>query len=290
MRSALLSTSEFAAALGISESSVRRMADAGDLPMHRTRGGHRRIPVAEALRYVREQGATLVRPELLGLIAPAADPGSADSAAPILAALLAGRASGVTGRVQSMYAGGMSIAAICDGPIQQALQAIGDRWPRDKKAIFVEHRATLLCMRALCQMRLAMVEPEENAPTALGAAPTDDPYLLPSLMVSLVLHDCGFDETNLGPDTPLDVLSDCVEDERPALVWLALTNPIRSRTQHREVERLAATVKACQGQLLIGGRGSLTYEGRDAVRCASMSELEQRARRFPGARRLRSLP
>ncbi len=50
----MLSTSDFAAAIGISESSVRRLADSGDLEIHRTRGGHRRIPVSEAIRYVRE--------------------------------------------------------------------------------------------------------------------------------------------------------------------------------------------------------------------------------------------
>ena len=64
----MLSTSEFAAAIGVSESSVRRLADSGELHIHRTRGGHRRIPAAEAVRYVRENNATIVRPDLLGLV------------------------------------------------------------------------------------------------------------------------------------------------------------------------------------------------------------------------------
>ena len=67
MQQILLSTSEFAAAIGASESSVRRMADSGELQIHRTRGGHRRIPAAEAIRYVRENNVAIVRPDLLGL-------------------------------------------------------------------------------------------------------------------------------------------------------------------------------------------------------------------------------
>ncbi len=63
------------------------------------------------------------------------------------------------------------------------------------------------------------------APTAMGGAPQDDSYLLPSLMVSLVLHDCGYDETNLGPNTPIDVLTDSVEDEHPNIVWFSRRIP-----------------------------------------------------------------
>ena len=122
-----------------------------------------------------------------------------------------------------------------------------------------------------------MLDPDEGAATAMGAAPADDPYLLPSLMVSLVLHDCGLDETNLGPNTPLDVLCDSVEDEQPTLVWVALTNPIRSRTYHRELENLATLVNEYGGLLLIGGQGADSYEGAGSSRCASMSELEQHA-------------
>ena len=110
----------------------------------------------------------------------------------------------------------------------------------------------------------------------MGAAPQDDPYLLPSLMASLVLHECGFDEVNLGPNTPIDVLSDSVEDEKPQVVWLAITNPIRSRTHHREIENLANIVTGYGGIFLIGGRNANTYTGPGAQQCGSMNELQTR--------------
>jgi len=273
----MLSTSDFAAAIGVSESSVRRMADSGELSIHRTRGGHRRIPASEAIRYVREHQATIVRPDLLGLVESDLEQADTSRSAQLLSALQGGHAKAVIGLMQSMYVSGMSMAKICDGPIHDAMRAIGDSWTRDKKAIFVEHRATLLCVRALCQLRTVIQDPDDFAPSAIGAAPADDPYLLPTLMVSLVLHDCGFHETNLGPNTPLDVLCDSVEEEQPSLVWVAATNPMRSRIYHRDLENLASTVKVYGGLLLIGGLGSGTYEGPNAVRCESMSELEHRA-------------
>ncbi len=272
----LLSTSEFAEALGLSESTVRRLADSGELSIHRTRGGHRKIPVGEAIRYVRKSGLPILRPDILGLLDAARAPGG-DYAEKLLTALREGQAKAVIGLLQAMYAEGMTLAEICDGPIHHAMQAIGNAWPEDKRSIFVEHRATLLCVRALCQIRLALPDADEHAPTAMGAAPQDDPYLLPSLMVSVVLHECGFEETNLGPNTPVDVLVDSVEVEQPSLVWLAITNPVRSRLRHREIETLASAVAVYGGTLIIGGQSSATYVGPGADPCHSMKELSQRA-------------
>ncbi len=276
MQQILLSTSDFAAAIGVSESSVRRMADSGELQIHRTRGGHRRIPATEAIRYVRENNVTIVRPDLLGIDEAVNQFADDDFGANLTAALTDGHARSVIGLMQAMYAHGLSIAEICDGPIHQAMTSIGNFWP-DKRAIFIEHRATILCVLALCQIRLSIPDPDANAPTAMGAAPDGDPFLLPSLMVSLVLHECGFDETNLGPNTPIDVLTDVVGDEKPSIVWLAMTNAIRSRVQDREISRLATVITQYGGTFLIGGRSAGTFEGEGAVRCGTMKELSNLA-------------
>ncbi len=274
----VLSTAEFAEAIGISESTARRLADSGELKIHRTKGGHRKIPVPEAIRYVREAQAVVVRPDLLGL-APSeiAKDASLDPWSPrLLRAFREGHYAHIMGLLQAMYITNISIAEMCDGPIRNAMMAIGSEWPQEKQSIFMEHRATVLCVRALCQIRLSLPVVADNAPTAMGAAPQDDPYLLPSLMASLVLHECGFEEVNLGPNTPIDVLCDSVEDEQPAVVWLAISNPVRSRTHHREIEHLAQVVRDYGGVFLIGGRNAATYTGPHAEHCQSMSEIKTR--------------
>src|SRR5918993_5015465 len=63
----LLTTKDLAEAIGASESSLRRWTDSGAIRTSRTAGGHRRIPLEEAVRFIRETGATVVRPELLGI-------------------------------------------------------------------------------------------------------------------------------------------------------------------------------------------------------------------------------
>lgn len=279
-----LTTSEFAKALGVSESSVRRMADSGELQIHRTRGGHRRIPIPEAVRYVRASRAHVLRPDLLGLNVGPSELAAGNAQERMLSVLRSGHAAAVISLMQSLYAGGMSIAELCDGPVYHAMAEIGAAWPHDKKAIFIEHRAVVLCSRALNQLRLSIPDPESNAPQAIGGAMSGDRYLLPTLMVSLVLHDMGFSETNLGPDLPLDVLIDCVVDERPALVWLAIGEPIRSRAQMSEIVKLGEAAAECESRFIIGGRfaGDLRENWGNQQKfvwqhCPTMDCLEQTA-------------
>lgn len=278
-----LSTSEFAKALGVSDSSVRRLADAGELEIHRTRGGHRRIPVSEAVRYIRDTHTPVQKPELLGLEIAPQQVDTESAAARMLKVLEEGHASAVIALMQWLYASGMSVAELCDGPIASAMSQIGERWPHDKRAIFIEHRATILCCRALNQLRLSIPEPDEDAPKAIGAAMSGDMYLMPTLIASLVLYEAGFNEINLGPNTPLDVLADSVVDESPTLVWLSIAEPFRSKSQLAEVIKLADVVKSHQSTFVIGGRCTSDLDaaltGPDGtqrwVRCRSMAEFRR---------------
>ena len=63
----LVSPKQVARAIGVSESSLKRWCDQGLIETVRTAGGHRKMAIAEVLRYVREQDHNLVSPQILGL-------------------------------------------------------------------------------------------------------------------------------------------------------------------------------------------------------------------------------
>ena len=46
---------------------MRRWTNDGVIRTSRTAGGHRRIAVSEAIRFIRESGTVVVRPDVLGL-------------------------------------------------------------------------------------------------------------------------------------------------------------------------------------------------------------------------------
>ena len=147
---AVLSPRELAQVIGVSESSLKRWADAGLLDVSRTAGGHRRIPLPEAVRFIRETRATVVRPDVLGL--PDLD-GSIDFAEEVRDPgerlhqfLVDGQARAARAMILTLYLGGRTVAEICDEPIRFALGRIGELLHDRHEAIYLEHRATDVCV------------------------------------------------------------------------------------------------------------------------------------------------
>lgn len=260
----IISPRDLAAAIGVSESSLKRWADDGLIQVSRTAGGHRRIAVGEAIRFIRSIRAPILRPDLLGLsdLSPGGEHVySAEAPAErLFSHLRDGRARAARGLVLSLYLSGQSVVEIADGPIQKAMERLGELWRHDEAGVFVEHRATDICIQAVQQLR-QLVEPQTAIGVALGGAPPGDPYLLPSLLAATVLTAEGWQAMNLGPDTPFEALLAAVERSEPRLVWLSVSSVRDAREFAKGAEVLAQRLAEREVLLVLGGRG-LT---RDAI-------------------------
>jgi hypothetical protein len=252
----LISPKELATAIGVSESSMKRWADDGLVQATRTVGGHRRIALPEAVRFIRQIGATVVRPEVLGLNDLAAIPAesAASGAAALYSALERGDTIVVRGLIQSMYLSGMGLAAMCDGPLRESMVRIGELWLHQEWGIAVEHRATDIIIQSLNQLRALQPAPLDTAPVAVGCAGPDDPYLLPSLMCAAVAGELGYRDVNLGPRTPLSVLRHAVEHYRPALVWVTVSIAPDPERLLAELRLIAKDLSTAGIPLVVGGR------------------------------------
>ena len=62
-----LSPRQVAQAVGVSESSLKRWCDRGDIRVTKTAGGHRRIDRRVVVRYLRERGFEAKKPDLMEL-------------------------------------------------------------------------------------------------------------------------------------------------------------------------------------------------------------------------------
>jgi excisionase family DNA binding protein len=274
----LLSPRQLAHALGVSESSLKRWVDAGKIAAARTDGGHRKIALAEAVRFIRETGAPLAHPELLDMpeIAVAQERALAGDDR-LYSYLAAGDTMAARGWLLSRYLAGASIEELGDGPIKEAMHALGELWNHDDGGIFIEHRGTDICLQALAQLRNTF-EPSPNAPIALGGAPEDDPYLLPTFLAATVIASAGMRAVNLGPDTPIAAMQAAVAHHAPKLVWISASSPVPAQ-QAREIATWIATLPATL-TVVVGGRESerIAREGTDIRVCESMSSLAHVAR------------
>lgn len=254
-----LSPKELARAVDVSESSLKRWADSGAIRATRTAGGHRRIELGEAIRFIRESHLRLVHPEALGLRDLAAVPeairNTEDIGARFLEHLEQGDTEGARGLILHRYLDGDSVAALCDGPMQNALETVGEVWRTRSDGIFLEHRATDICMQALDQLRV-LAEPPKNGPVVVGGAPTGDPYILPSIMAATSLTAEGIRAVNLGPNTPASTMAAAAAHYDVSVVWLSVTSntPTRTALESYVDEFMGSSPRPIT--LMIGGRTS----------------------------------
>lgn len=269
----LLTTREFAEALGVSESSLKRWVDAGRIAASRTEGGHRRIELAEAMRFIRTTGSPVVRPEILNL--PEVAAAQAREGDRLINYLLAGDSLGARGWLIARFLEGSTIAELADGPIREAMHALGELWRHDEAGVFVEHRGTDVCLQAVAQLRSMSAIPPESAPVALGGGPAGDPYLLPSQLAAMSLAEVGVRPINLGPDTPLAAFDAAVTEHQPQLVWFSISTPLAPARARSLVKWFASLPTSIT--IAIGGQQASTLTNAPArvKRTATMVQLAE---------------
>lgn len=258
--SQFLSPRQAARVLGASESSLKRWVDAGDLATRRTAGGHRRIPAAEVVRFARREGLALHDAGLLGRTPPAA---GRKLTAAVTSALRDGDSEAVERLLLRAHLDGMPVAALADGPLRLAMEEIGRLWLDDPEGVAREHHATLLVVRAAEALRAVLPAPQAGAPVAVGGGPAGDPYLLPSLLASLVLQEAGWRSIDLGPDTPDAALIAAVHRHGATLVWRSYTGELDAVAAADALATLCRRVAPCR--VAAGGRRAHLLAGLDGI-------------------------
>ncbi len=284
-----ISPRTLAAALGVSEASVKRWCDRGMIPCIRTAGGHRRIDPCEVIRFVREHGHEVTRPELLGL--PATGAGRevtgtpAGARAALANALSRGDEIGVTRLVTDLFIRGASIVEICDFTIAGAYRILGERWSSGHLKIYEERRACEMTERALFTLRALLPEAGRGAPVAIGGTAAGDPYTLVNSMVELTLREVGWHAESIGTGIPLSEFVRAIEDRGPRLVWLGAAAIADTETFVAGYDEVFEAASRAGAAVVIGGR-AMTSEIRARLRfschCDRLEQLAAFARAVVG--------
>lgn len=255
MPDSTLTTNRVAAALGVSESSVKRWCDTGKIASTKTPGGHRRVSVDSVYDFVRAGHAQIARAELLGL--PTLPPKAARDLSAcrelMREALIAGDEQRCRQLLWDLHLAGHRMSELCDEVLAGAFREIGDRWDCRAIEVYHERRACEICMRLLYDIRRGIPVHSPTAPIAIGCSPDGDPYSLPSQMIELVLRQGGWNAQSLGTSVPLSSLAAAAREMRPRLVWLSVSqiaDADRFVAEYREFHACTAPLSA----IVVGGR------------------------------------
>lgn len=266
LTSEFVSTSQAAAALGVSVSSVKRWVEDGILPAQKTAGGHRKLLLADIMEIAR-QGKLPAR-NVAGLKLKftkerLSSPASLEQH--LYPALLEGDASTVRSILHGAYQAGMAIETLADGVIAPAMQKIGADWASGKIDVMHEHRASQVCGSALFELKgILEARAAKSRPTAVGGALEGDFSVLPSLLAQMVLLDSGWEAINLGPSTPVRSFRRAVADLKPRLLWVSLSHLADEAEFRRQFRELYHEAEQKGVAVVVGGR-ALSDELRSAI-------------------------
>ncbi len=253
-----ISPNKLAGAIGVSESSVKRWVDEGRLIASRTAGGHRRIPVREAVRFLRNHALPLLDPSALGLgeVAHPAAGLRADPAAgeDLTRSVMGGDAEATRSILAARYLSGESPASLCDHAVAPGLRKVGELWKHGPDGIHIEHRAIEICIHGLNTLKGLVPEPDGRAPLAIGCSPSGDPYQIPSLMAAVVLKAAGWRDENLGADLPIEALIAAIEGGRPRLVWISFSSVPAAEAFYKGHRPVMEKADSMGATVVVGGR------------------------------------
>lgn len=279
----LLSPRQAAASLGVSESSFKRWCDQGVIDTVRTPGGHRRIQVAEVVRFARKNRHPFVDPEAIGLPRTSGNLRKSESSPveTLTDLIREGEADASRGFVLDHFLSGASATKVCEEIVAPAMHRIGDEWQCGDLQIYQEHQASEIINRTLYDLKKLLPKPSDSAPIAIGSTPPGDAYRLPTLMAEIVLSEVGCQAISLGTSLPFSTVSSAVSRYQPKLLWISVSHLADPEQTHQDFVSL---LERTPDDLLVAVGGRLGPEliresiARDRVRLGnSLFELSEMA-------------
>lgn len=243
----------------VSEATIKRWADTGQLRSSRTVGGHRRFQLAEVMRFQTERGlgAATTGPGVAAATTTAtAEPFDAGEAAEqFFEAARRGRAGESTALLLGAHMFGAELDLIFDEVVGPSLRRVGDLWYGEEMSVAEEHLATSTAMRAVESLAASTRRAGAKAGAAVCCAAEEEMHTLPVLCAQTVLEGAGWDVRNLGGHTPFFALAEYVERERPSLVCVSATLQRELEHNARDYAQLSAAVRSCGARVVLGGEG-----------------------------------
>ncbi|HQR37651.1 MAG TPA: helix-turn-helix domain-containing protein [Blastocatellia bacterium] len=262
----LFSTTEVARMWNVSESTVKRWADSGDLVCIKTRGGHRRFSLDEISQFQRKQGfdaAGSIASSEGGSSEPASEeleralarPSLPDLARLVERRALEGDSTGLRAILARAYLRGVTPVDLFELVVAEAMHSTGEQWMRGELTVADEHVATRTTVDAMTRLVPELIRKPSNGRTAVVGCPEEELYEVASRSIASLLELEGWRVIALGMNTPFFSFRDAIAKYLPHLVCISSTLMIDIERHAREYNGLYESAEACGARVAIGGAG-----------------------------------
>jgi excisionase family DNA binding protein len=267
-----LTTKEVARLCRVSDATVKRWEEAGQIKSERTSGGHRRFRAEEIARFQRQLGLGIKRSQGAESVLTANSrrrPNKNHSGCNLFHSLVAGHEEDAANILITDYLNGEPLAQIFDELMCPAMRRIGELWFSGEISIAQEHLATRTALNAIYKLRSVLPVSDITGEIGMCCALEGDLHELPTHLAQLIFENEGFEVINFGASTPLYSFTEEVGCYAPNVICI-------SATMMTDVERLARDYKEFRERIaklkipiVLGGR---VFED-DRIRARFPAEL-----------------
>lgn len=255
------STAELAKIWDVSQSTIKRWADAGLLRCSKTAGGHRKFDLDAILDFQNRSGliartAFIEREHVesgcdLDKLLAASDFAALSRRYKEIA--LSGKYESASVMLRRAYMHGVSLAMIGEQIIRPAMIEIGELWRTGKIQVLDEHVATFATLRGLALLHSIAAKRNGSNRLALVGCTEGEFHCVGAALVHSVLEAEGWKVINLGPHTPLFSFADAVTQFKPDVVCLSVTMVDNIDRASRDYEKLNRVASKHGTRIIFGG-------------------------------------
>jgi methanogenic corrinoid protein MtbC1 len=283
MQKTLLSTADVARLFDVTETTVKRWSDEGVLRCQKTPGGHRRFEIRRVIEFAEKNNlepvGALDLPDHDGL-APQIQTAVLARDFPRLAHAFVEKALSpdpcdLFHYFSYLYEHRIQVWEIYDEIIRPGMGEIGSRWERGEIGINHEHRASYETLDAMAKLQAQIMVKPPNGQAALLGCVGDELHEIGLRAISYLLQSEGWVTHYLGARVPVEAIAHAIQDLKPSLICLSVTQMPGQWNWVDELRQL--TITFCRGcHIVLGGRGFLDHTVApnpfDAV-CSTSKEL-----------------
>ncbi len=235
----LFSPRQVAEAIGVSESSLKRWCDAGHIGNQKTAGGHRRMSMADVVKFLRRRRMQLERPDILGLSVSESHlpPIHGDFRQLIADALDCGDQQRFSSLAVHLYLENWPIERILEEILAVAIPMTSRNWDLGNLQIKQECQVAEMCKTAWKTLRELIPAPSASALRAIGGCLSQFDYGLTAVAADLVFAEKGWNSRCLGYNLPISSICGMARQENPALVYIVVPNTLSDQKAMIEIKR-----------------------------------------------------
>ena len=256
---------------------MKRWIDQGQLPVHITSGGHRRISLSDAIKFIRAHKRTIVDPSALGL-GGSEGTDSGINQSELVDILKAGDSAHLSNSLLQLYLSGYGLPTLFDALLPE-FRLIGELGLDDPRYISTEHLYSTTFAKALSQLQLYLPA-VDNMPIAIGGTLAPDSSYVSSLLAETIISSTGMRTMNLGGNTPITSMLEIAEEFDAKLVWVSVVHQSDMYAINVALENLYNALQEKGVRCVIGGpalQNSSTSHSFLEKHNASLHEVHQLA-------------